>query len=145
MSNWITVNQTDINLPEEERTGCGVDVRVFVSPYDVPSAIRGGYDKTIQRFGIQFKYLTPDEDLIEKTHAKYIEFRVGKESNRLHKILIDVHSLTADHVQLTVLSVVETAIDRLANAPLRPQRRGNYIAAKRAIEQNQGLLVGASK
>jgi hypothetical protein len=134
---WMRVDQNQINQPLENRdpAASGVSLQVFVSPYDIPEAIHGGYDKGISRFVISFKYAGVEEESISKTTGnEHIDFFVGKDSNRLYRIAVDVDAMQATTVEVAVSS----AIDRLAESPTR--RTGNYIAAKRAIHQSRRQL-----
>jgi hypothetical protein len=133
---WMHVDQNEINQPLDARdpTASGVSLRVYVSPYDIPVAIQGIYDDVISRFVISLKYAGLDEERKIKTRANdLIDFYVGKESNRMYRIAVDVEAMGAERIECEVLS----AIDKLN--PTRT-RRGNYIAAKRAIQQSRGRL-----
>jgi hypothetical protein len=142
MADWMLVDLNDINKPLEERdpSASGVSLQLFVSPYDVPQAVQGKYETAIKRFIIDFKYVnSAEEEFVKKPGNANIEFIVGKESNRLYGISVDVDAIGATQVNLNV----SAAIDSLATNT--PRRMGNYTAAKRALQQTHNRLESIYK
>jgi len=137
MSEWIQVNQKELNVPRTE-TRNGVEVQVFVSPYDIPEAVRGAYDKRVNRFAIEFKYLADEEPTVEQIDGDMRLF-VGKTSNRLHRIEIDVDRLDADCVYLHIFK----GIERLVQLQKKPYRQGNYRTAERIIQGRRSELFSS--
>ncbi len=135
MREWIQVNPHELNKPKVERRN-GVDIQVFVSPYDIPDAVRGNYDQSRRVFVVDFRYLADDEDKVEHGGDEHIKYFVGRESRRLHRIEIDVDRLDVNAVGLEVNKVIAN----LPEADRRPSRRGNYEAAGRILENKKEEL-----
>jgi hypothetical protein len=129
VSEWIEVDQRKLAAPRREVVN-GVEMQVFVSPYDVPQAIRGAYDDSKHRFAIELKYVGDDEPLESRQPHDNVVMFVGKESGRLKRIEIDVDRLNVSAVALKIIS----AIDSFAKQSHTFRRRTNYDAAKKAIE-----------
>lgn len=84
MSQWINV----IGLRPEPvpTTGPqGIKIDLLASPYDIPMAIRGGYEATTASFVIDFQYLN-DEPLVERPHDSRVWLRLGRHSNRIYRL-----------------------------------------------------------
>jgi hypothetical protein len=121
----------------------GVAVQVFVSPYDVPTEVTGGFDEKLSRFAIDFQYPLSDEPTEVGQEDGVVTLRVGKHSQRLYRIEIDTHALNADAVELKVL------VDRglqglLASAPRtrsREHRVDNYRIARSVVEEKADELL----
>lgn len=105
MGKWILVNPADY---EESRPGKirGVDVKILVSPYDIPAAVFGEYDEALKKLVITFKYATEDEPS-EPSGPPNLTFWTGKKSKRLLRIAIDVDEMQAKEVRLAILSELE--------------------------------------
>jgi hypothetical protein len=140
MNDWLSLNTDDLNV-ERVETIRGVEVKVFLSPYDVPEAVRGTYDKTIKRFVIEFQYIS-DEPLKRQFYDKYVDLKIGKNSRRLYAIEIDVDALkaTSIEVQMGIRQEVANALDSLLHSPINAQRRGNYHLVQQAISTKQDQL-----
>lgn len=108
-----------------------------------PGAIRGFYDKKKLRFVIQFKYID-DEPKEDRVFDSYVKLRVGRNSERLYAIEIDVDTLRANQVQF--LMAVQREVDGaftelLTRSPSR--RLENYQLAKEALATRQQELFAA--
>jgi hypothetical protein len=140
MSNWIRLNTDELNSPRKEKVR-GVDVEVFVSPYDLPEAVSGEYDATIKRFVIEFKYITSGEKQVVGGDAENMRLLVGENSGRLYRVEVDVNALRASRINLIVLpGKVDEAIDHLAARKQRKASQGNYRIAKQVITQKRDQL-----
>ncbi|HAU36861.1 MAG TPA: hypothetical protein DCX07_04000 [Phycisphaerales bacterium] len=141
MSEWQRLD--DLDMAEEIRDDKGVKIRLFLSPFDVPEAVRGYYDQKSQRFRIEFRYVSEEaERIVEYPREKYISLFVGKNSGRLLRIDVDVNSLKAPSVQIemAVLEKVEDAIDELNRLVPDVRKHGNYDLAKKVIASNKDEL-----
>ena len=56
MSDWIELEAGKFEKPAVECLK-GVTVQVFMSPFDIPRAVRGRFDQSISRFAIEFEYI----------------------------------------------------------------------------------------
>jgi hypothetical protein len=138
MAKWIRVDPEKFTKLRHEKIR-GVDVEVFVSPYDVPLAVGGEYNEKIDKFVIEFKYLSPEEEKIPLKDDPDFSLIVGEKSRRLYGIQIEVKKLDAERVGLRVLvEQVDKAIDRLQS--LKPERVGNYKVAKEVISSSGAQL-----
>jgi hypothetical protein len=115
-----------------------------VQDLDVPEAVRGSYDEKRKRFVIQFKYIG-DEGTERKPFDRYVSLVVGKHSQRLYAIEIDVDALRANKVQIKVAveNEVEQAFDGLVKKPLTERRLDNYQLAREAFTSISPQLLTA--
>lgn len=117
----------------------GVEIHVFLSPYDVPMAVRGHFDDRKRRFVIRFRYIVSEPSKSFKSDYKYIRLSVGKNSGRLQAIEVDVDALKATRVGLRMLvpRAVKDAIEQLASEPKHGPHRANYRIAGDVIADRQ--------
>ena len=145
MSDWISLHPEQVSKEmRQTRRQDGVHISVSVSPYDVPDAVRGMFDRSIDRFLIEFRYLS-QEEWSRRKHDDYISLRVGKNSERIYGIEIDVKGLQAKAVGLRVqlAKLVNRAIDdELADVPGSQPRQANYELAKSVISDRRESLFG---
>lgn len=139
MSNWVKL---DLEQPVHEHVLAqseGATIEIAVSPYTIPDAVRGFYDRELERFVIQFRYLD-DEPYDTQEIAESVWVRVGKYTERLHGIEIDVDSLTISGVRLNVKAptLVDTAVDTLARQ--HPISQVNYDLTRGAIREHSAEL-----
>jgi hypothetical protein len=132
MSEWQLLDPNTLSSPQKREVR-GVQINVLISPYDVPQGIRGSFDRDLNRFVIEFKYM--DGEPTRKEHAdKYLAAFVGKSSGRLYRIEVDVVSLKASAVELR-LEVPKLLSNALADlAQSHHQRKDNYDLAQRVIQ-----------
>ena len=141
MSEWVRLDSETLNTPQLEAIR-GVNITVRMSPYDVPEAVRGYYDKALRRFVIEFRYIG-DEPLKPKQEGEYIKLRIGRHSGRLYGIEVDVDAMKAQaaDLNLKVSDAVLQAIDSLLLP--KPSRHENYEVAKDAITQKKGEIFAS--
>jgi hypothetical protein len=141
MKNWIKVDTFDLNQGKDE-TIRGAKIKVFLSPYDVPDAVSGNYDKEIARFVIAFHYVS-DEPYFRETLDDTISVRLGKKSQRVLAIEVNVDALKAKRLQLEVntIDLVTGALDKLANrAPSNWTAQRRFGITKDIINRNRANL-----
>jgi len=88
------------------------------SPYDLPSAVRGGIDNASRKFVIEFRYVWPEKGTV--THAcgdDHVEFVIGRVSRRLLEIHIDVENAGVD--LLVLKSKAISAVSELSQTETR--------------------------
>jgi hypothetical protein len=126
---WIEV---DADRYESESSGGGKDLEfhVYVSPYDLPEAVRGEYVARESMFFIEFKYIG-EESLERQIADDYVTMYVGRHSNRLYRIAVDVDKLGARSIVIRVSKAIDTLSDRLGakRVPI-----DNFRVAKDVIE-----------
>ena len=125
---WIEIDASTLDLSLDEPYSDGVHIRLFVSPYDVPEAVRGRFDDDSGKFVIEFRYLDTETWKLEE-EDKFVSLRVGKHSQRLHGIEVDVEEAEASYVSLAI-----TAIDHQA-ARAANQAHKNYRIIKELIDR----------
>lgn len=142
MSNWIKLDQSRL-MQGQDVVRDGVHVQVFVSPYDIPEAVRGERDKETGRFTIEFRYLSDDNSfLCESNDEKTVCLIVGKNSGRLCRIELDLNKLGVGRVGLSIIPTVEHAVDEAINRLVieRMPKQRNYNLAKEVISQRRQEL-----
>jgi hypothetical protein len=105
-----------------------------MSPYDVPQALRGRYDKAAKRFVIEFRYLG-DEDTRDESGGEHVVLRLGRNSGRIYGIVLDVDAMKASWVQLILL-----ALKKREEKHRLPLRHENYALAGQLLQQNEPVL-----
>jgi len=121
----------------------GVKVEVLVSPYDVPQAVRGYFCDGRKFFTIEFRYISSEKEMIEKSLEEHVTVKIGKNSQRLYAISLDMQSLQANSIKLR-LEVAETlknVLTHLIQQPVSAIRESNYKLAKEAVEQNESRIL----
>lgn len=130
---WIAVSVDDEDLERLEEKK-GLHVRVLVSPYDVPEAIRGHYSEERKRFIVEFQYLNTDEESELRGPGDLISLRVGKYSERLYGIEIDVDSVEAETVVVELIEEkVDRALENLVRTAQKNPRKSNYRLARETL------------
>jgi hypothetical protein len=133
---WLELDPSAYEMPEE-RSVKGVTFHVFVSPYDLPEAIRGVYDGVRKLFLIQFRYLN-DEPADRHHVAPHVVVSLGRTSHRLHGIEVDVDSLRAEQVCLKISEAIDhIPVDGKTKAP-----KPNYAVTKKVLNDKWRELSG---
>lgn len=137
--NWIHIDPDKVDV-NETASRKGVEFHVFLSPYDLPDAVRGAFDSSLNRFVIEFRYLA-QEPSKRITMDAFVTLQVGEKSGRIQRIEVDVKGLGAKQVALRM----EQAIDQLRARLRNRVPTGNFSAAKRVLHQTEPqLLAGIS-
>jgi len=144
MAKWTKVDWDRLNTPREEEIQ-GVTVSVFFSPYDMPEKVRGYYSQDRKKFIIEFRYLGGQEPLKHESTEDNIVLGIGKTTERLHEIEIDVDSAGVSEVQLRLgpdelEKRVENAIRRYDLARTQPPTNSNFSAVTEAIGQERDSI-----
>lgn len=133
---WLRVDPSTFD-PDETVVRRGVEFHVFLSPYDLPEAVRGRFDSALNRFVVEFRYVTdePTASIIADPHVTLL---VGASSKRLRQILVDVKGLGATEVALRI----ERAIDALPQAiGLGKLPTANFTVTRNVIQRKQPELL----
>jgi hypothetical protein len=143
MSGWLSLKQNELDKGTPRNIN-GVEVVVFLSPYDIPEGVRGDFDESLNRFVIRFKYVggpeEPNEPVERESHDDHVTLVVGRHSHRLYRVEIDVMRLGANGIVLKVAQDLNEAIDWLSEKRQRPSNRGRYDVAKMAISERRDDL-----
>ena len=138
MSNWVKLNPSEFNKSEHVVMH-GADVEVFLSPYDMPEAIRGAFAKDAGKFLIEFKYIGGDEPLEEqqeKGEKGSMLLQIGRHSKRLYQILLDLDPNKSEVTLNLLLPKVSRQLETLAKllgseVPVRNYEVTKEILAKK--------------
>lgn len=127
---WISLDPAQFSEAQQMSIE-GLNVEVFLSPYDMPEAVRGLREEHPDKFVIEFKYIGGEEEVETETQGD-LAFKIGKHSKRLYSIEVaDTAFGDKKSVGLSLmLPKLDTAIDKLAENPKAIRRIGNYKAAK---------------
>lgn len=135
---WIEVDALKYD-PELRTKSHSGEFRVFISPYDLPDAVRADYTPSEHKVTVDFRYIGP-EPVESRIVDESVRCFVGKISHRVFKIEADIDRLPMQSVAIRLLS----AIDHL-EAQLGPGEtpEENFRVAKEVISDNRNrLLVG---
>jgi hypothetical protein len=143
MAKWVQVDWEKLNQPRQQTIN-GVAVTVYLSPYDMPEAVKGEYNDAKDRFVVRFQYLGGKEPIEYRSEDEHVQLGIGRKTSRLHEILVDVNALQANSVMLKmqpselVANEVKEAIERFARSPVAvaPQQ-GNYEAVSEVLQQRR--------
>jgi hypothetical protein len=141
MSEWLEINPKEFSKPEQVQIR-GIKVDVFLSPFDMPEAVRGSYNKNTKKFLIEFRYIGGDEpletDLLENTTVS-----IGKRSKRIYKIELEQIELENEKkVGLRlILPKVDAALESLAHVQSSAPHSGNYQIAKTILKERAEKLL----
>lgn len=119
----------------------GVHFKLLVSPYDIPEAVRGTYNKEAGVLTIEFKYLGGTEPLKKLPIDQHVTLLVGEMSDRVQKILFNVEALGTDQVALTIVRATQQAIANLSRKPDLKDRRRNYRLVQEAVSSTSNELA----
>ena len=144
MSEWVRVNQDELNSEPQTETIGGVSVNVFFSPYDAPDWVRGRFDEKTNRFVFEFRYLLQDEKtkLIKQGNGNGAYLRVGVETDRLHAVEFDVDAVPDNRVTLNLLTRAEETLKKVVRKGRKNKnrRRSNFRAVKKAFDLSTEVL-----
>lgn len=129
VADWIEVDESRYNQMKKHYSGVdsrSVLIEMALSPYDVPSLVRGDYDDDSKKFVIDFKYID-SEDTTDMLLDEHVTAFVGSGSGRIYSLLIDTEALGASSVSL---KIVEETVHKDAENALH----------KMVIDQAGGIL-----
>jgi len=136
---WIQIERP---LPANSDAPQQLEFTLLMPPHEVPQAVRGAFDKTINRFVIEIRYLD-DEDFKRTAIDDIVSLRIGKNSKRLLGIELDTARVNVAKVQLEVHELeqeIKRALDKLVREEIGREQK-NYSMAKNAIESKRTLLL----
>ena len=136
-SRWLRVDPATFDR-HETVVGRGVEFHVFLSPYDLPEAVRGAFDRATNRFVIEFRYVT-DEPTATVAADKHVTLFIGKNSKRLRRIAVDVKGMGAREVALRI----DQAIDALPRAITGRVPTTNFTVARDVIHRKRPELLAS--
>ena len=142
---WVEADVAS-KLPPRDEEFRGVHIRVFVSPYNIPEAVRGYGISEPKRFRVEFRYPEQDRSYIPVKHGP-LELHVGKSSGRLCKIDVDVAALNVDTVSLELLQAAVAsqleALKQKQEFESQKARRDNLDAVRAALDTTGDRVFAA--
>jgi hypothetical protein len=144
MKRWITVEPQLAFASQKQLIG-GREVNVFISPYNVPRAIRAEKTPDGKRLKFFFRYLDGEENpgSGERTsHDGVAIVRYGRSSGRVSCIEIDLIEAKVRSVRLrSAVEEAEKALEFCEQAEKSLSKRLNYQAASEALELSRPGLA----
>lgn len=134
---WITLDAKPEPMRKKVRGG---EMLVMPSPYDVPDAVRAGYDFGANELVIQFRYIESDSAIVRDIR-QVAKMYVGRHSGRLMGIAVSVDGFPRDSEVGRAAEHIKRALKRAR--PLRPEREENFRIAQRGFERTQSRVVEA--
>ena len=135
VTEWLEVDpQVLEKLAElDHKTYGSVEITLFLSPYDLPDAVRGRFDPHIKKFVIEFRYIQHEEWQVINTDepGNPIALRIGRNSGRLYGIEVDVNKAKANAVAHTIRTI-NYMLDFIINQP-DFKRKDNFNVAKKLL------------
>lgn len=136
MNPWIRLMPSRLNHRRIEDIG-GVPVEVYLSPYDVPEAVRSYRDDATGHLIVQFRYMRveePKEPLSQHWVSNCVHIALGKHSGRIYRMELDLsQASTGTHPSTLVSAIVGRAIDDLARERDGGRTAAKYLATQEAI------------
>ncbi len=142
LGRWIRVTPSNYVV-----LGDAIEVGILISPYDIPDGVRGGYDKDLNRFVVEFRYMV-DEEYRSLDVDDGVCIRLGKHSGRIVGVEVDVDRLNISEVIVAVKDRSAAAsaaigkamrnVDKMEDP--RARRRENYIVAQRVLEDKHDAI-----
>jgi len=139
MTGWVKLEPAQFENVKTQKRIRGIDVDVYISPYDIPEAVRGYFDEDLDRFVIEFRYIE-DERTEQHPQSEKVTLRLGKYSQRIYAIEIDVKALKAKAVSLNLNLLedeVEGALNAFASESPSRMRETNYALTRDVIDQEK--------
>ena len=140
-SDWIRLDASQLNEAQKEEWG-GIKLETFLSPYDVPEAVRSHLDDSKEWFVIEFRYITSEPTV--EVGVGPVKFLRGKRSGRIYQIGVRAPKSPPSEVEIPNMAL--EALDRLKRSGEQifgPRQRINVI--EHVLQEKREGLFGASK
>jgi hypothetical protein len=132
---WISMDSRPEPVRKKVR---GAEMLVMPSPYDVPEAVRVGFDFATNQLLVQFQYIETDSPVVRDV-KQIARMYIGRHSGRLLGLSIDVEGFPRN-------SDISRAAENLKRAlrkatPTRPDRQENFRMVQRGFERTDSLAM----
>ena len=134
---WIELDPTELDEPQDVLLD-GVPVTLSASPNEVPHGIRGYFDERLKRFVIELRYIGEEPWRRVPYPDHHLSFRLGRNSQRLYGIEIDMNAARERWVSLATQAIEEQ------KKRLRNTWRRNYDIASCLLQERASQLVSAA-
>ncbi|MEO6066970.1 MAG: hypothetical protein ABIQ41_03175 [Gemmatimonadales bacterium] len=135
-SHWIDLKATEFDR-EPGQNEAGSAFRVYVSPYDMPDAIRGRYETNPARLHIDFRYISEEPSTTQDLEPG-VTVSYGKNSGRVHQIVIAIDALKRPHVAMFLHGVLEQLMKKSVEGG---GPRNNFEIATRVVQAHETELL----
>ncbi len=139
---WIRVNSSEF----QHETTSSRSISFYISPYDIPQAVRGFFDSETNEVVIAFRYADGAEPTETRTHSDKVNLVIGKKSNRIFEIRLHKDFCATGTVKLDfkTTEMISDALKRLSPAEGRTHARSNYNVATSVIRAKNEVLLEAA-
>ena len=144
LGNWIAVDPQML-AKNTTRTTHGIRLVVSPSPSDIPEAVRGFYETVIRKFVIEFRYIGERQEPLDVgSETGDVRLLIGRHSQRLYRIEIDVEKIEGQHLsfQIQAPQEVDAAVKRLGERP-RTTYRTKYEPVRETLSSKRVSLFSS--
>ena len=142
----VTIQDSVIDKPRDEKIQ-GVEVKIMLSPFDVPQAAFCEIDETTNALRLKFDYIARSEPVYSvTTDDALVKLTLGKASNRVYEIEVDEQAYKqGDEIQINIIKNAKKSLKWFAeNNP--DKKSGSFGAVKSVLEKyGEQLLPPAEK
>lgn len=108
MNEWTITNTFDLANRRREKDVSRINSHVMLSPYYVPKALRSYVDD--DSLVIEFKFIEIDEPRYIYSDGKGVSFELGKKTDRIYKISIDLSNIHTQETKRVIVDSLNSAI-----------------------------------
>lgn len=136
MTNWLRVDTVKMAARHQKAN------RLFLSPYDVPEAVRAYRDG--DSIILEFRYIPISERTQLMEFNKDISLEVGENSGRIYKISVDSSRDSRGKEILAELDPIGDAIDKFIADQESLSKRTSIYSAPKDILRDYALQLNKS-
>lgn len=137
----VTLQDSVIDKPRDEKIQ-GVDVKIMLSPFDVPQAAFCEIDEKTNALRLKFDYIARSEPVYSVvTDDALVKLTLGKASNRVYEIEVNEQTYKqGDEIQINIIKNAERSLKWFAeNNP--DKESGSFGAVKSVLEEYGERLI----
>lgn len=137
----VTVQDSVVDKPRKEKIQ-GVEVKIMLSPFDVPQAAFCEIDETTNALRLKFDYIARSEPVYSvATDDKLVKLTLGKASNRVYEIEVSEQAYNqGDEIQINIIKNAERSLKWFVeNYP--DKKSGSFGAVKSVLEEYGEQLI----
>ena len=143
MRDWIVLDRHHAARAQKERIR-GVDVTVYMSPHNVPRAVRGITLAETGIFRIEFQYLDGSEHPLDTPRVSsdgVVTIYPGRHSGRIQRIDVKTQGSTNTvSLKIGVVEEAEKGLRELQTTEKTLSKRMNLGAAVEALHESRELI-----
>ena len=137
----VRIQDSVIDKPRKEKIQ-GVEVKIMLSPFDVPQAAFCELDETTNSLRLKFDYIARSEPVYSvATDDNLVELTLGKASNRVYEIEVSEQAYKqGDEIQINIIKNAKRSLKWFAeNNP--DKKSGSFGAVKSVLEEYGKQLI----